>query len=110
MKCPVCDTPDKLVVSGYVPFRAPLAKKGGGIRAAGVKVTQSDIKAAWQLEQLTYDDDGNVEEEEPESRVLRGPIKCTECSADLVMISKEGGSTLYEMDMEEVLEIGVENF
>ncbi len=59
MECLVCGS---LELMGHVTlsYDAPLAKRGGAIKVGGIKVTQLDVRAAWE-------------------KLDRRPIHCFEC-------------------------------
>lgn len=47
MNCLCCDS-DELLGHVVLAYDVPLAKRGGGIKVGGVKVTQLDLRAAWE--------------------------------------------------------------
>jgi hypothetical protein len=73
MKCTSCDS-ENLSAIVRIELGAPLAAKGGTLKVSGVKLTQLDIKAAW--------DSGNGS---GDARI-RGPIICQQCYTEHVYV------------------------
>lgn len=94
MECPSCKARDEIQAIFSVRVVAPLAKKGGSIKTAGVKVTQIDIKDAWNKDPISE-----------EERMIRGPLICMNCDAELVYVVKSD-NPLREMTLDEAEEAG----
>lgn len=71
MKCLSCDS-EALVAKIAVERLVPLAARNGAVKIGGVKISQFDLKDAWENQVP-----GGTEE-----RLLRGPILCTECGTE----------------------------
>lgn len=71
MKCVNCGSED-LYCSGSVSFLLPLAARHGSVKIGGFKITQIDIKKAWDL-----NDDGTP-------KTTKGPVVCGECETRMI--------------------------
>lgn len=91
MKCVDCGS-DELMAVITITVMAPLAQKGGSIKASGLGVTQLDIKAKWDK-----DEDG-------QNRATRGPIVCVDCGCRMVYIAGSTSNPHREAELETVSE------
>lgn len=74
MHCPNCNH-DELIALITLEVPVPLAKKGGGIKTAGVPMTHQILKDQWGLDA------------KGDKKKIRGPIVCPMCDTELVYVS-----------------------
>lgn len=99
MKCKSCDA-EKLFAKIGIQRDVPLAARGGAVKVGGIKVSQLDLKEAWE---------NDMSSGEAVPRVLRGPILCGGCGAEhfYVVGAKE---PLLLGSYDEAIELGAEAF
>lgn len=74
MKCPVCGG-EKLLAKVVITKMVPMAMRGGSIKIGGQKISQADLKTAW-------DKTGPGAE-----RTIKGPFLCTDCDSELFYVA-----------------------
>ncbi len=96
MKCPYCGS-EELLCPVHITVMCSPAKRGGSIKVGGVKVTQVDIKDAWNKDPAGND------------KPIKGPFKCADCGESSFYVDG-APSNLYKGDMVEAEAVGPEFF
>ena len=74
MPCKKCGS-DKLVAKVKIPWEARYVERHGTVSVGGVKISQLDIKNAWDS-----NPDGTP-------KTVKGPIRCKDCGAEHVYLA-----------------------
>lgn len=96
MKCPHCES-EELLCPAHITVMLHPAKRGGSVKVGGVKVTQVDIKAAW-------DEDGGGN-----PKKIKGPFKCVDCGEDSFYVVG-APKNLYKGDFVDAEQLGAQFF
>lgn len=96
MKCPSCGS-EKLIASVTIHKTLELAKRGGSVKVGGVKISQVDLKQAWEKT--------GPGGEKP----IRGPIMCNDCD-EMLFYVVGAKSNPYKGHFKEAVKLGAQHF
>lgn len=96
MKCPSCDS-DQLLAVLTITKSLKLAVRGGSVKVGGEKITQVDLKDAWD------------KDPEGKEREIKGPILCADCGEPSFYVTG-AKKNLYAGDYIEAHAVGAQFF
>ncbi len=96
MKCPSCKG-ENLIGRVTIVKMLPMAQRGGSVKVGGSKISQVDLKNAWDKTGPGKDKD------------IRGPIWCSDCDQELFYVSGAKDNP-YKGSYKDAERVGAEHF